>query len=61
MVDISDMMAASDESLVRFAKWIGAKIPNPARTGPGAWKYKLACSIVRAMKRGGRKLKTDEA
>lgn len=57
MVAVDDMMRAPTDVLVRMAKWIGARIPR-FREGDsiGHWKYRLACAIARAIKKGGRKV-----
>lgn len=54
---VEEMMDARQEDLVRMARWMGAHIPR-LRPGDsvGHWKYRLACSIARALKRGGRKV-----
>lgn len=57
MVAVEEMMAAPTDSLMRFAAWVGAHVPR-FREGdsPKHWKYRLACAIARAIKKGGRKV-----
>lgn len=57
MVSVEDMMASSTDSLLRFAVWVGAHVPRFREGDSQAhWKYRLACAIARAIKKGGRRI-----
>ena len=50
-LSIDKLMRADLSNLVRLAQWVGAKPPGAKDMNPGAHRFRLACNVMRAIKR----------
>lgn len=56
LISVDHIMLSCTAGVLRLADFVGANVPHfTDEDGVGAWKYRLACNVMRAIKRNRRK------